>query len=425
MSRRLTLLLCAIALVMAGCSRGPQGPAAGLPTAPSAATASLLGPTPVAPGGIAGPMDAVFPGRNDTFDFRQLLEIKYESGLRRSASTTFVDREGDVVWVQEYIRYRVNGCDHASAVQRVLAQIDGNPPGAVCGTAATGEIAFPQRTDLLDFRRQLELKYQQMQRSLTVTFVDIEGAVIWIQEYLRYRLNGCDHITAAQKVFSQIDGNGVAPTCYVPPEKCNYRLTPGSREVGGAGGTFEVDLFRVTGSNCPWTVSSDQSWLTITPPATGEGPARVTYTVGLNTTNSRRTANIRFDWEGGSTNHIVFQGGSYLDTTITLTDSFRSGSQLVTSCYIRSTATPCTLTSLASPPGAATYQWRVEYLYPNLITHTQFNASNVFTFTQQCGGSGATADGTDATMTVTLIITEANGAVHTIVREFGIRFFLC
>jgi len=143
MSRYLTLLLCALALG-AGCSRSPERPAAASPTAPSAAEpGSLLGPTSVAPGGISGKFDVSFPGRNESFDFRNQLETKYQTALGRSAAATFVDREGEVVWTQEYIRYRVNGCDHGSATQRVIAQIDGQPAGQVCGAPPDGLVAFP------------------------------------------------------------------------------------------------------------------------------------------------------------------------------------------------------------------------------------------------------------------------------------------
>jgi len=43
-----------------------------------------------------------------------------------------VDNEGDVVWTQEYLRYRVNGCGHAVAVQDVMLQIDGFAAPPVC-----------------------------------------------------------------------------------------------------------------------------------------------------------------------------------------------------------------------------------------------------------------------------------------------------
>jgi hypothetical protein len=366
------------------------------------------------------------PARNDLFDFFVQLDAKYRDGLGRGASTTFVDREGDVVWILEYIRYRVSGCDHGSAIQRVFAQIEGNPPGAVCGAEPTGEIQLPSRADVLDFRRQLEARYQGMGRGLNTSFADLEGIAVWYREYLRYRLNGCSHADALAKVLAEIDGRGSAATCFVPAEPCNYRLTPGSRNFGGSGGTFEIEIFHIAGPACTWTATSDSSFVTITPPTSAEGNQRLRYTVAVNSGSTSRSAKIRIDWSGGSTEHLVFQSGSDLALSITLTDTARSGTAATDSCHIKSTNTPCTLTAAANIQGASTFTWTVTYPYPNTITHTQTSASNVFTFTQQCGGSSSTATGFEVTMTVTLTVTDPTaGLTQTIVREFRIVLFTC
>ena len=126
--------------------------------------------TPMGAGGIAGPMDVLFPSRADAFQFRNELETKYQTGLNRDASFTSVDREGEVVWVQEFIRYRVNGCDHATAVSRVMAQIEGNAPGGICAANRDIVILFPPRDQVMEFRRVLENRYQQMGRGLQSTF---------------------------------------------------------------------------------------------------------------------------------------------------------------------------------------------------------------------------------------------------------------
>ena len=104
-----------------------------------------VGTGPMGLGGISGPMDVLFPSRADSAQFRNQLETKYQTGLGRAASMTSVDPEGEVVWTQEYIRYRVNGCDHPTAVQRVMAQIDGNPPGGICAENRDFVILFPPR----------------------------------------------------------------------------------------------------------------------------------------------------------------------------------------------------------------------------------------------------------------------------------------
>jgi hypothetical protein len=228
-------LVCAIA---SGCggdgSRQPATPPAS-PTAPSqmASTPSSTGGagTPALPPAGAestdGPAGAVilpdeamwrtavaFPPRNESFVFRQDLERKYRDGLRRPVTSTFVDMEGDIVWTQEYLRYRVNLCGSTESVQNVLDQIDGRPAAPVCGDPSSGVVPFPPRNESFVFRQQLEVKYRDgLRRPATSTFVDMEGTLVWTQEYLRYRVNTCGHVAATQKVMDQIDGRGIAAIC--------------------------------------------------------------------------------------------------------------------------------------------------------------------------------------------------------------------
>jgi hypothetical protein len=154
-----------------------------------------------------------FPPRNESLDFRLQLEAKYRDGLRRPAQATYVDNEGDVVWTQEYLRFRVNQCSHETAASRVSFEVDGGVIG-VCGGAPAGQVNFPPRNESLDFRQQLEAKYRDtLRRAPSLSAVDNEGDVVWTQEYLRYRVNGCGHADAVSKVFLQIDGRGIQPLC--------------------------------------------------------------------------------------------------------------------------------------------------------------------------------------------------------------------
>lgn len=226
--------------------RGPTAPSAAVaarPLAPGGAPASLAeaGPPDARPGveqtavfaagarailasvrtvgsggDVARPADVTFPPRSEPLLFRTALESKYRDGLRRSAVPTYVDQEGTVVWVQEYLRYRVNLCAHAEAVQRVFRQIDGQGVQPTCGT--TTSAVFPPRQEPLDFMVQLDAKYRDgLRRPAVTSYVDVEGNVIWTQEYLRYRVSNCGHTEAQQKVFDQIDGRGVARDCQPPP----------------------------------------------------------------------------------------------------------------------------------------------------------------------------------------------------------------
>ena len=194
------------------------------PTAPTGLAAAVGSPASVAPNSrlapalaIAdpnAPADVAFPPRSEPFDFRQRLELKYRDGLRRAATSSFVDLEGGIVWTQEYLRYRVNGCAHSDATMRVLTQIDTGAIPPVCDSLPV--LAFPPRNEPADFRQQLEAKYRDgLRRTAVQTFVDTEGDIVWTQEYLRYRVSHCGHLEAVDRVFAQIDGRGVQPVC--PP----------------------------------------------------------------------------------------------------------------------------------------------------------------------------------------------------------------
>ena len=425
MSRYLTLLLCTITL-LAGCSRNPERSSMGTPTAPSAtapAPGSLLGPTSVAPGGISGKFDVSFPPRDQSFDFRNQLETKYQTGLGRSVQATFVDREGEVVWTQEYMRYRTNGCDHGTATQRVMTQIDGQPAGLVCGAPPDGLILFPPRTDSLDFRRQLESKYQTFNRPASGSAVDAEGGVVWTQEYLRYRVNQCDHPTAVQKVFSQIDGGGVSPTCFVPP--CVFTVvTPQS--VAAAGGTFTAIVTKASG-DCTYTAESLSPFITLVSGITGsDATTALTFRVDPNSGPSR-TGLIRVRWTNNSTLLEINQAGSF--AAFTMTDP-QNSTEPTTTCLIRTISTPCVFNALGPVSGTVTYTWTATYNYGVPVSHSASGGSSTFQFSQTCGGPGSTPAGTEATLTVTLTVSDANGTTTVTSGSGGqppliIKFFTC
>ena len=184
-------------------------------TADDIAGAQALYGATAAPGTpTGGGVTVSFPPRDESFDFRNQLEAKYRDGLRRGPTPTFVDIEGDIVWTQEYLRYRVYQCTHEQAIDRVLTQIDGNPAPVVCGNAVAGAVQFPPRNEPLDFRNRLEAKYRDgLRRGPVSTTVDREGDVVWTQEYLRYRVNSCGHGVAIQNVLTQIDGRAAPPVC--------------------------------------------------------------------------------------------------------------------------------------------------------------------------------------------------------------------
>ncbi|MEO7133737.1 MAG: hypothetical protein ABI024_05910, partial [Vicinamibacterales bacterium] len=48
------------------------------------------------------------------------------------SSRSFVDVEGQAVWLQEYLAQRLSNCSHGQAVAAVLARLDGREPSSVC-----------------------------------------------------------------------------------------------------------------------------------------------------------------------------------------------------------------------------------------------------------------------------------------------------
>ena len=155
-----------------------------------------------------------FPRRDETLLFRQQLEVTYRDGLRRPATTGFVDVEGAIVWTAEYLRYRVNGCTHQDAITRVTAQIQGRGVQPVCADFTGTTVNFPPRNEPFAFRQELERIYRdELRRTAVQSFVDGEGDIVWTQEYLRYRLNGCGHTDASDRTLSQVTGGPVQPVC--------------------------------------------------------------------------------------------------------------------------------------------------------------------------------------------------------------------
>ncbi len=167
-------------------------------------------------GGAGGGVQSniVFPPRNEPNDFFAQLIALYRDRLGAPAVTTFVDPEGAVVWLSEYARYRVGLCDHGTAQSRVFAIVDGGATIGVCAITPAGAIPFPPRNEGLQFMIALNGKYRDsLGRTAMPSFVDNEGAVVWVLEYFRYRLNGCSHGDAVTRVFQQILGQGIQPVC--------------------------------------------------------------------------------------------------------------------------------------------------------------------------------------------------------------------
>ena len=155
-----------------------------------------------------------FPPRNEPNAFFNSLVAVYRDELRAPESPTYVDPEGAVIWLTEYARQRVGQCSHGTATTNALNQITSNGGTLVCANTPIGPIPFPPRNEGMLFMNELDNTYRDaLRRSLGSSFVNNEGAVVWVLEYLRYRLNGCNHGDATTKVLQQVRGLGIQPVC--------------------------------------------------------------------------------------------------------------------------------------------------------------------------------------------------------------------
>jgi hypothetical protein len=407
LSNRFLLILLTFAALISGCADKQQPAFSELPTGPS-----TLAPAPFTGGGGWGPNTVNYPPRADGLDFRNQLEAKYANQLRRPVTTTYVDMEGEVAWIGEYDRYRVNGCDHNTATQRALSQVDGAAASPVCDVRFFPETAiYPSRDDLVDFRRQLGTKYQAMGRTAQ-SAVDPDGAGIWIGEYLRYRTSGCDHATAVQNVMTQIDGNPTPETCL---EQCSYAFSPSYGSAPAVGGAFSAQLDRVSGA-CNWIAESEVPWITMNRPITGGNHDSMSYVVTPNPGGSRR-GNIRVTIPGGTLFFEVSQDAPGANLTFQFYDPATS-TVPSTECQLKTPNTICTLFAVSTVLlPTVTYNWRVTYSYNGSRIRTQDGNLPTISFTESC----ATAAGSAGVipLSVTLTATDTAGNIRTLTSGQG------
>jgi hypothetical protein len=155
-----------------------------------------------------------FPPRNEPNAFYEDLQVLYRDYLKRSQTArSYVDPEGENVWLTEYFRFYLNGCSHQEAMSRTIAEIRSGSTWPVCG----GEtLIFPPRNLPYEFQALLESTYHEiLGRSQSPYYVDSEGANVWLAQYLRFRVTGekCVHAFAENKVFAEIREGGVQPAC--------------------------------------------------------------------------------------------------------------------------------------------------------------------------------------------------------------------
>jgi hypothetical protein len=110
-----------------------------------------------------------------------------------------------------------NEASPTSAIPTAPSPITLPDPGGA-GVSHTTVVNYPQRSDTLDFRAQLESKYAGKGRTPAQVYVDQDGGVAWIQEYHRYRVNRMRSIRRRGTHWRR----STAP----PPQVCAVRYFP-------------------------------------------------------------------------------------------------------------------------------------------------------------------------------------------------------
>ena len=174
-------------------------------------------------------------GNSDIANFFLGLENEYRDTLGRQRNNQgFVNAEGSAVWFPEWLRYVLNECSVTEATNRVFMQIRGQGIQPVCGMIAPGIINFPPRNQSLDFLNTLDTFYRdELNRAVELSYIDLEGKAVWLQEYLRYRVNGCGDTPSTERVFQQIRGGGIPPLCRT--ETFGFTLPAGATNAVPAG----------------------------------------------------------------------------------------------------------------------------------------------------------------------------------------------
>jgi len=94
---------------------------------------------------------------------------------------------------------------------------------------------------------------------------------------------------------------------------CRYDVAPATQVVSVTGGEGVVTV--ATASDCAWTASADDVWISLTPPITGSGNGTVRFTVAPNS-GSQRNGSISI---GGQRSTVVQNGAAACNSSISPT----------------------------------------------------------------------------------------------------------
>jgi hypothetical protein len=148
--------------------------------------------------------------RADRVAFRRAIETLYRS-KGGSTRRTYVDIDGIGIWTAEYYWYRVSYCDHATAIARVFAQIEGRGVQPVCAEPASINLAA-NLADSDAFRAALETEYRDVLRSSPIdSYLTNDADSIWMKVYVENRFKGMNHAQATTNITDKFAAPAPAP----------------------------------------------------------------------------------------------------------------------------------------------------------------------------------------------------------------------
>jgi hypothetical protein len=183
------------------------------------------------------------------------------------------------------------------------------------------------------------------------------------------------------------DGNTTRPVSLTVTEICAYSISPTSFSHSSGAETGSISVTAPSG--CPWTATSNETWITITSESSGTGNGTVNYSVSANTSLSSRTGTIII---AGQTFTVYQAGVSCTYSIFPTTQSF--GASEGTESVSVSTQSGCvwtatsnetwiTITSGSSGTGNGTVNYSVSAnTDSSLRTGTIIIAGQTFTVAQ-------------------------------------------
>jgi hypothetical protein len=132
---------------------------------------------------------SVLPPADEFLNGYADLDQEYDRMARPPASLAGSVEER-VGAIRQYLVYRLTGCDHAQARDKILRTLAGTAEPKACGNPMLPASPPTGPEDTFAFRRDLDARLRALGRPLVATRIDLEGEAVWLHEYARARLAG-------------------------------------------------------------------------------------------------------------------------------------------------------------------------------------------------------------------------------------------